>query len=85
MLFKYRISKEFDTKSSKRNLGDMVIAEVKQAKRNLSSDFIRIIKKERVHPLRISKYCIATSSLFPQLKRNNFKRKFLHLNKLQTT
>ena len=33
-----------DTQSSKKNLGDMVIAEVKQAKRNLSSDFIRIIK-----------------------------------------
>ena len=74
-----------DTQSSKRNLGDMVIAEVKQAKRNLSSDFIRIIKKERVHPFRISKYCMATASLFPQLKRNHFKRKFLHLDKLQTT
>ena len=58
-------------------------AEVKQAKRNLSSNFIRIIKKERVHPFRISKYCMATATLFPELKRNNFKRKFLHLNKLQ--
>tara|TARA_Y100000589_G_C27194609_1_gene646224 strand:- start:4787 stop:5539 length:753 start_codon:yes stop_codon:yes gene_type:complete len=74
-----------DTQSSKKNLGDMVIAEVKQAKRNLSSDFIRIIKKERVHPFRISKYCMATASLFPQLKRNNFKRKFLHLDKLHST
>ena len=72
-----------DTGEVKENLGDMVIAEVKQAKRNLSSNFIRIIKKERVHPFRISKYCMATATLFPELKRNNFKRKFLHLNKLQ--
>ena len=71
-----------DTGEVKGNLGDMVIAEVKQAKRNLSSNFIRIIKNERVHPFRISKYCMATATLFPELKRNNFKRKFLHLNKL---
>ena len=74
-----------DIDSTKNNLSDMVIAEVKQAKRNLSSNFIRIIKKERIHPFRISKYCMATARLFPHLKRNNFKRKFLHLDKLQTT
>ena len=69
-----------DINSTKYNLGNMVIAEVKQAKRNLSSNFIRIIKEERIHPFRISKYCMATSTLFPQLKKNNFKRKFLHLD-----
>ena len=73
-----------DTDSQKTDLGEMVIAEVKQAKRNLASNFIRIIKKERIHPFRISKYCMATAKLFPSLKRNNFKRKFLHLDKLQT-
>ena len=74
-----------DTDSNKHDLGEMVIAEVKQAKINLSSNFIRLIKKERIHPFRISKYCMATATLFPQLKMNNFKRKFLHLDKLQTT
>ena len=73
-----------DINSTKNNLGDIVIAEVKQAKRNLSSNFIRIIKEERIHPFRISKYCMATAILFPHLKNNNFKRKFLHLDKLQT-
>ena len=71
-----------DIKDTKIKLGDMVIAEVKQEKKNLSSDFIRIIKEERIHPFRISKYCMATANLFPNLKRNNFKRKILHLNKL---
>lgn len=74
----------YDTTKTERNLGDLVIAEVKQRKKNLSSDFVRIIKEERIHPLRISKYCIATATLFPSLRRNNFKRKFLHLDKLQT-
>ena len=60
----------------------LVIAEVKQEKKSRSSDFIRIIKEAGVHPFRISKYCIATASLYPELKRNNFKRKFLHLNKI---
>ena len=73
-----------DTDKTKKDLGDMVIAEIKQKKKNLSSDFVRIIKKERVHPFRISKYCMVTARLFPHLKRNNFKRKFLHLDKLQT-
>ena len=71
-----------DIKDTKIKLGDMVIAEVKQEKKNLSSDFIRIIKGERIHPFRISKYCVATANLFPNLKKNNFKRKILHLNKL---
>ncbi|MAO46060.1 MAG: hypothetical protein CL823_02810 [Crocinitomicaceae bacterium] len=71
-----------DVESNKNNLGEIVIAEVKQAKRNLSSDFIRLIKKERIHPFRISKYCMATAKLYPQLKINNFKRKFLHLDKV---
>ena len=34
-----------DVESNKTNLGEIVIAEVKQAKKNLSSDFIRLIKK----------------------------------------
>ena len=72
-----------DINSIKNNLGNMVIAEVKQAKRNLSSNFIRIIKEEKIHPFRISKYCMATATLFPQLKKNKFKRKFLHLDKLR--
>jgi len=67
--------------STKNNFGDIIIAEVKQVKRNLSSNFIRILKEERIYPFRISKYCMATAILFPQLKMNNFKRKYLHLDK----
>jgi hypothetical protein len=60
----------------------MIIAEVKQERKSRSSDFMRLIKEEGIQPFRISKYCMATASLYPQLKRNNFKRKFLHLSKI---
>lgn len=75
------ISFEGDNKSSE--LAQMVIAEVKQEKINYASAFMRIIKKNMVRPFRISKYCMATASLYPLLKNNNFKPKFLKINKLQ--
>lgn len=72
----------FQDQNQKGQIEGMVIAEVKQQKKSRLSDFIGIIKQEGVHPFRISKYCIATAKLYPELKRNNFKRKFLHLNKI---
>lgn len=65
------------------DLGQMIIAEVKQEKVNYASAFMRIIKENGVRPFRISKYCMATASLYPRLKKNNFKPKFLKINKLQ--
>ena len=73
----------FKGEESESALENMVIAEVKQEKVNYASTFMRVIKKNGVRPFRISKYCMATASLFPLLKKNNFKPKFLKINKLQ--
>ena len=73
----------FETEERQSQLDDMVIAEVKQEKVNHASTFMRVIKKQGVRPFRISKYCMATVSLFPSLKNNNFKPKFLKINKLK--
>lgn len=73
---------EFKDMQQKRGAQEMVIAEVKQERMSRSSDFMRIIKELGVRPFRISKYCVASAHLYPQLKQNNFKRKFLQLNKL---
>ncbi|MDA7768175.1 polyphosphate polymerase domain-containing protein [bacterium] len=81
LTFDININFEGDNKTSE--LENMVIAEVKQEKINYASPFMRIIKKNRVRPFRISKYCMATASLYPLLKNNNFKPKFLKINKLQ--
>lgn len=73
----------FEAEQRQCQLEDTVIAEVKQEKVNYASTFMRVIKKHGVRPFRISKYCMATASLFPNLKNNNFKPKFLKINKLQ--
>ena len=72
----------FEAEQRQSQLVDTVIAEVKQEKVNYASTFMRVIKKHGVRPFRISKYCMATASLFPNLKNNNFKPKFLKINKL---
>ena len=76
------INFQYQNKIKKGGYEQLVIAEVKQEKKSRSSDFIRIIKQAGIHPSRVSKYCIATASLCPELKFNNFKRKFLLLNKI---
>ena len=73
----------FEGEEIQSQLDKIVIAEVKQEKVNYASTFMRVIKKHGVRPFRISKYCMATASLFPILKNNNFKPKFLKINKLQ--
>ena len=73
----------FEAEERQSQLDKIVIAEVKQEKVNFASTFMRVIKKQGVRPFRISKYCMATASLFPILKNNNFKPKFLKINKLQ--
>jgi hypothetical protein len=84
---KERLTIDLDIKfkgdNSETDLEKMVIAEVKQEKVNYASAFMRIIKENGVRPFRISKYCMATASLYPLLKNNNFKPKFLKINKLQ--
>lgn len=72
----------FQDTNQEHEIDGMVIAEVKQERKSRSSEFMKIIKQQGVQPCRISKYCIATASLYPHLKRNNFKRKFLHLDKI---
>ncbi|MGC6495234.1 MAG: polyphosphate polymerase domain-containing protein [Flavobacteriales bacterium] len=72
----------FEGNNKKGTIDNMIIAEVKQEKVNYSSAFMRLIKENGVRPFRISKYCMATASLYPNLKQNNFKPKFLHINQL---
>lgn len=61
----------------------LVIAELKQGKANVGSDFVRIIKKQHVRSMGMSKYCIGTALLNKQLKSNNFKERILKINKLK--
>lgn len=61
----------------------IVIAELKQSKANVNSDFVKAIKKYHIRPMGMSKYCIGTALLNKNLKSNNFKERILKINKLK--
>jgi PIN domain nuclease of toxin-antitoxin system len=63
------------------DLAFLAIAEVKR-EGFAKSDFIDILKKHRIYPQSMSKYCIGTLLLNRHLKYNRFKEKLLTLNKI---
>lgn len=73
----------FKNNEKKGDLKDIVIAEVKQERMSRSSDFMRIAKEMSILPMRLSKYCISTMQLHPNIKQNRFKKKQLFINKLK--
>ena len=75
----------FNTNEEKGDLKNIVIAEVKQERMSRSSDFMKIVKEMRILPFRLSKYCMSSLQLWPQLKQNRFKKKQLFINKLQSS
>jgi len=77
------INLTFENANEKGDMKHIVIAEVKQERMSRSSDFMRIAKEMHVLPIRISKYCMSTLKLKPELKKNRFKEKVLFINKLK--
>ena len=77
------INLTFNNNTESGDLKNIIIAEVKQERISRSSDFMRIAKEMSILPMRISKYCISTLSLNPELKGNRFKEKLLFINKLK--
>lgn len=64
---------------------NVIIAEVKCIKITHVAGFGRLLRESGIHPARMSKYCIGTALLFPELKHNRFKAKILHLKKLENS
>ena len=60
---------------------ELVIVELKRDG-NISSPMINIMLNLRVHPLKISKYCIGTALTTPDVKQNRFKPKIHRLQKM---
>tara|TARA_B100000242_G_C43008262_1_gene468688 strand:+ start:111 stop:857 length:747 start_codon:yes stop_codon:yes gene_type:complete len=75
----------FQNDLNKGDLKKIVIAEVKQERMSRSSDFIRIAKELSILPMRLSKYCMSTLELNPEIKSNRFKKKQLYINKIKRT
>lgn len=66
-------------------LGNVVIAELKQANASRISPFYSLMKKNLIRPNRVSKYCIGIIKTHGKenVKYNRFKKKLLKINKLQ--
>jgi len=74
---------KFESENGVKNtLNSLVIIEVKQDKYSINSDVIKVLKNHKVRACSFSKYCIGTMMVYPKLKSNRFKSKFLLINKL---
>ena len=69
------------TKKINNKYNNIIIAELKQEKLNRNSFFYKIMRENRLRKTGMSKYCFATSSIFPSLKYNRFKSNFSILEK----
>lgn len=62
-------------------LNGLVIVEVKQNKRDKTSNIFDALKSQGIRPASVSKYCLGIA-LLKQYKANNFKKTLLMINKL---
>lgn len=60
---------------------ELVIVELKRDG-NVPSHMTDIMLSHRIHPLKISKYCIGTALTTPGIKKNRFKKKIRSIEKL---
>ena len=64
-----------------KSFSDLVIIELKRDG-NVPSPMTKIMLDLRIHPLKISKYCIGTALTTPGIKTNRFKSKIRKIEKL---
>ncbi len=73
----------FKNEKEKKSYDKIVIVEVKQTK-NKQSAITEIFRKYNFKQGSISKYCLGIMSLYPEIKYNRFKKKYLHLKKIES-
>ena len=60
----------------------LVVIEVKQERHDSQSPIKTSLRRIRIHPMRVSKYCLGTALLKPYLKSNRFKSKLRSIRKI---
>ena len=84
-----RVTLDFDISfkwnEKKIELNDIVIAELKQSKADRNSIFFKLMKKNIIRPMKLSKYCIGMILTHEKenIKYNRFKKKLLFIKKIQ--
>ena len=76
------INLEFDNFEKKHSLKNVAIIEVKKEKDATKSPMALALKKNKIYPSGISKYCMGVLKTYEGMKYNNFKRKQRQLEKL---
>jgi hypothetical protein len=71
----------FSTGEKEKNFNSLVIAEIKQSRATQSS-FHTLMQNHRIPSISVSKYCLGMAILYEGIKKNNFKRKILTINKV---
>ena len=72
----------FKTDTTQKELRQLVIAEIKQERFTTRSEFVQVMRSEKISPLRLSKYCTGTVLTNKTVKYNRFKPKILTINRL---
>lgn len=75
------INLEFVKDERAKNIGSLVIAEVKQESKALSP-FIKLMKEKHIQEGSISKYCMGIAMTINNVKTNSFKPKLIKINNL---
>ena len=78
----------FTVNGVERELGDIVVAELKQERADRSSPFAQLMRDRNIRPAGMSKYCIGMLLMGPKLigqpvKHNAFKEVLLKLDRLR--
>jgi SPX domain protein involved in polyphosphate accumulation len=71
----------FSQNGNGKSYESLVIAEIKQS-RAVRSNFHVIMQKQRIPSVSVSKYCLGIANLYDGIRKNNFKRKLLQINKV---
>jgi len=83
---KERLTIDLDLRYNQNNkmteVKDIVIAELKQEKFSVLSDFVKAMRKFHIRPMRISKYCLGISLMYKNIKDNRFKPRILYIKKI---
>lgn len=69
--------------SKERELGSIVIAELKQERADRTSPFVRIMRSNVMQPSGMSKYCVGMLLMEKKVKHNAFKAVLLKLQQLR--
>ncbi|MBP6312986.1 MAG: polyphosphate polymerase domain-containing protein [Flavobacteriales bacterium] len=69
---------------TEKQLGPIVVAELKQSRADRTSPFVRIMRSRGIRPSGMSKYCIGVLMLGKNVKHNAFKPVLLMLDRIRS-